>query len=317
MKFSNVLITGCGGDIAQSIAKIIKDTAIAKKLIGCDISNEHAGELYFDICEKIPRANDPSYFDSIKTLISKHNIDLIIPISEAEIAQFIKNNYQDEILNTPVVLAPSHVIEIGLDKLNTIKFLKNNKLDYPWTTEVSGSKQPPIPCILKQRIGQGSKGLMIIDAPVFIKYYQNKRPNDLWQELLLPHDEEYTCGLYRSHAKEIRTICIKRKLQGGLTGSGIVCNNDHINNYLNKIADCLNLQGSINVQLRLTSRGPVAFEFNPRFSSTVYFRHLLGFKDLIWSLQEKLHIPLDKYSPPKEGTKIFRGAKEFIIENNL
>ena len=46
----------------------------------------------------------------------------------------------------------------------------------------------------------------------------------------------------------------------------------------------LHFKGSLNVQFRLTDRGCVAFEINPRFSSTVYFRHCFGFKDVLWTL---------------------------------
>ena len=86
--------------------------------------------------------------------------------------------------------------------------------------------------------------------------------------------------------------------------------------YLDKIGVSLNLQGSINVQLRHTERGPVAFEINPRFSSTVVFRHLLGFQDLIWSLAELKNIPLTPYEEVKGGTRIYRGVHEYIVENN-
>jgi hypothetical protein len=46
----------------------------------------------------------------------------------------------------------------------------------------------------------------------------------------------------------------------------------------------MDFKGSLNVQFRQTERGCVPFEINPRFSSTVYFRSLFGFKDVRWSL---------------------------------
>lgn len=53
-----------------------------------------------------------------------------------------------------------------------------------------------------------------------------------------------------------------------------------------RIAEGLNLHGSMNVQLRLTDKGPRVFEINPRFSSTVLMRHRLGFSDVIWAIEE-------------------------------
>ena len=52
------------------------------------------------------------------------------------------------------------------------------------------------------------------------------------------------------------------------------------------IAKGLNLQGSMNVQMRLTEKGPRVFEINPRFSSTVLMRHRLGFSDVLWAIDE-------------------------------
>ena len=42
----------------------------------------------------------------------------------------------------------------------------------------------------------------------------------------------------------------------------------------------------MNVQLRLTDRGPRVFEINPRFSSTVLMRHRMGFTDVLWAIEE-------------------------------
>ena len=48
----------------------------------------------------------------------------------------------------------------------------------------------------------------------------------------------------------------------------------------------LNLNGSINIQLRLTKNGPRVFEINPRFSSTALMRHRIGFSDVLWAIDE-------------------------------
>ena len=313
--FNSVFVTGCGGDIGQGICRILKMSNTAKKVFGCDIHEDHIGALLFDFCEHIIGADDKNYFPALRKILRKHNIDLIIPTSEAEIANFIKHGYHKSFENTPVLMANSNSIRIGLDKMETVNFLKTHGLAYPWTevAEVNGPQE--IPCVLKMRSGQGSKNFVKVMDKKLIPYYKETRPLDLWQELLLPEDEEYTCGLYRSNNGDIRTIIIKRKLIGGLTGSGITVHNDSISRYLEKIAVALDLHGSINVQLRYTERGPVAFEINPRFSSTVVFRHLLGFQDLAWSLSELKNIPLEPYQEVKKDIKIYRGVHEYIVEN--
>jgi len=74
----------------------------------------------------------------------------------------------------------------------------------------------------------------------------------------------------------------------------------------------LNLIGSINVQLRMNDNLPKIFEINPRFSSTVLFRHLFGFKDLEWSIKDLFGEKLDAYIPPKVGSKFYKGFNEYV-----
>jgi carbamoyl-phosphate synthase large subunit len=85
---------------------------------------------------------------------------------------------------------------------------------------------------------------------------------------------------------------------------------------LNRLAEILDLQGSINPQLRLTERGPVIFEIYPRFSGTVMFRHLLGFKDFIRSVNEIAGKTIEDYIPPQVGTRFYRASQEVILQGN-
>ena len=54
-----------------------------------------------------------------------------------------------------------------------------------------------------------------------------------------------------------------------------------------------------------TKKGPMIFEINPRFSSTVYMRHKLGFTDVIWSLKEFYDEPV-KLTCAKIGSVCIR-----------
>ncbi len=312
MTTQNILVTGCDGDIGLSLGRILKTSNICKSVIGCDIHDNHLGSLTFDKCDILPRVDSPKYFSDLKKVLRKYSVDLVIPASEPELRHFFKKNFFNYIGKIPVLTANKKALTIGLDKLKTAEFLKSIKLPYPWTKIVGKSIPLNYPCLIKSRYGAGSKNINMVDSN-FFSYYQKKRPDDIWQEYLTPEDEEYTCGIYRTKSKEIRTIIFKRKLQGGHTVSGITVENKKITGVLSKLAQSLNLRGSINAQLRLTKKGPVIFEINPRFSSTVVFRHLLGFQDLIWSIKEKFGQKLEPYKEPRAGIKFYRGSKEYIF----
>ena len=69
----------------------------------------------------------------------------------------------------------------------------------------------------------------------------------------------------------------------------------------------------MNIQLRMTEQGPMLFEINPRLSSTLVFRDMLGFSDLQWWIYSQLDQEIPKYHKPKAGTLFYRGIAEYII----
>jgi len=94
----------------------------------------------------------------------------------------------------------------------------------------------------------------------------------------------------------VRTLIMLRELVDGTTSNITVVNNEKINDVLIHVANEMNLQGALNVQLRLTESGPQIFEINPRFSGTLVMRHLLGFKDLYWYVEYMINkTPLPTY----------------------
>jgi len=315
MSFGNIIVTGCGGDIGISIGRILKISNVSNRVIGCDSNEEHGGSVFFDVFEIVERADSKFYIESLLNICKKYSVDLIIPTSEPELRFFFNKDILDSLDGIPILIVNRKALTIGFDKVLTSDFLKSSSLSYPWTILVSKGMPKEFPCIIKGRYGAGSREIVLVEEEV-VDYYSTKRPDDLWQEYLSPDDQEYTCGLYRSKTGEIRTIILRRRLNGSFTVYGEVRENMEIEVMLKRLAEMLGLQGSINPQLRLTERGPVIFEINPRFSSTVMFRHLLGFKDLIWSINEIAGKAIEDYIPPQFGTKFYRASQEVILEGN-
>lgn len=285
-----ILITGIGGDIAQSIAKIIRNSDLTAKIIGADANRNVPWQYFVEDFNQIPLAQDISFLKVLQDIIRARAIDLVIPLIEPEIR--VLDNHITEISRIPAqfIMAPHQAIRIFLDKLETMNFLRKNRIRVPWTTLVE-NEPLSYPCILKHRFGSGSTGLTIIENARDLEYFRQKRPGWILQELLLPEDQEYTCGLYSETYDEIMVIVLKRILRGDVTGAAQVVLDNEIARLCQRIGRLVNLYGSINIQLRRTAEGPIIFEINPRFSSTAIFRDYLGFKDVLWSIQDILDIP--------------------------
>jgi carbamoyl-phosphate synthase large subunit len=311
--YRTMLITGCGGDIGFALGGIAREAGLADRIIGCDLHADHPGTLIFDACETLPPADAPDYFDRLRAVVDKHNVDVVVPMSEAEIERFAAAGFLQNIFSCDVIAANALAIRTGLDKLNTYQMLRQSGLPAPWT-EIVGEGQPKsFPCIVKPRRGQGGKGIIRVQADMAQTIAQTRK-GDLWQELILPDDAEFTCGLYRAAAgSPVRTIIFSRQLQGGITRTAQVVEDERIDALLRRIADAVELVGAINVQLRVNTEGPKVFEINPRFSSTVGFRDLLGYRDFIWSVMARKGLEIADYQPPAVGTKIYRGASLFVL----
>jgi len=312
MKYK-ILVTGCGGDIGQSIGKILNESPDVEALYGCDISDENAGIFIFKNFMLGPSCKAENYLDQLKKKVQDNNINLLIPIAEPELRFYAENGINDTLAGAKLVIASAKALEIGFDKLKTANFLQLNGLPFPITKPVSEIIMPDnFPVILKSRTGSGSAKVFVVNDADEFNFLKKKHPEFIVQEFLQGENGEYTCGLFRSSAGEIRTIILKRKLTGGFSGYGEVIENDEINNLLLEIAKKIDLTGSINVQLRLTPKGPVVFEINPRFSSTVLFRHMFGFTDVLWSIEDKAGVPLSAYTAKPAGRKFYKGFNEYI-----
>ncbi|NNE32366.1 MAG: ATP-grasp domain-containing protein [Winogradskyella sp.] len=310
----NILVTGCGGDIGQSIGKILNSHKDFNKIIGCDISDKNPSQfIYEDFFVSLP-CSHPDYIKYIESVVESKKIDIVIPIAEPELRFFARINHLDKIGDAKLLTANLKALQIGFDKLETSNFLKKNNLPFPKTEVLADSNKPiEYPVLIKSRTGSGSSSIFIAQDQHDYDYLKTKYPDFIVQEALPSEGGEFTCGLFRDQHGEIRTIILKRELQGGYSGYGEVIINSEIEQLLIDIAKHLDLIGSINVQLRLSKRGPVVFEINPRFSSTVLFRHMFGFEDLVWTLQTLTDKPIDNYNKVTKGRKFYKGFEEYII----
>jgi carbamoyl-phosphate synthase large subunit len=309
----NILVTGCGGDIGQSIGKILKSNPeLFPSVIGADLHNEHAGRFIFDACFTLPRCDAVEYQAAVTLLIQEHEIDIVIPISEPELRNIEKHNYQEDFFGKTVIMANWQSLRVGFDKKLTADFLAQHRLPFPDTQLISAYNKSTFPVLIKSRDGSGSKSIHLVKNHDEMDLFKKIYPAFIAQEYLPNDGGEYTCGLFRSKSGEIRDIIFKRKLMGGFSGYGTREEHPAISQLLHQLANLLDLRGSINVQLRLVNGTPVIFEINPRFSSTVLFRHLMGYEDVLWSIQDKLGLPIDAYQINHSISNFYKGFSEYV-----
>lgn len=315
-------ITGVGNPLGQNILKALQMSQLPLSLYLLDANPFSAGFFGEGKSVLCPRADAPGYTDELIEFLKRESIDIVFFGTEAEPAQLrtLKSKVEAE-TGAILMLNDAEVLNVADDKYNTAMALANAGLDHPASAIADDDKaleklidQVGFPLIVKPRKGSASRGLARVDGRDQLAKYLD--PKNVVQECLLPDHEEYTVGLYRARGGDVvATTVIRRDLDFGLTYRGVLVANEEIANYAKRVAGALNAVGSCNVQLRLTDRGPVCFEVNPRFSSTTPIRAYFGVNEPELAIRE--YVMKEKLTPveARKGA-VLRTWQEIYLEED-
>jgi len=304
------LITGAHGDIARSISRIIKENYKNSSIEGTDINSEGLGEYYYKKIHKVASPTSKKYYHQIKKLLKKYNI--IIPTTENEIKFFSKN--KKKFKKKIILINSKFIIDTFSSKIKTFQYLKKNRFGVPnFCTKLNDIKKFEKPFFIKLDTGHGNKNYDFINSSKKFKNL-NKLNKKKWiaQEFLNNNYKEYTCAIVK--LKNFKNVIIlNRKLDKGYTYYAEIVHNMYLKNLLLELADKIDLNGSINVQLKINNKRHAIFEINPRLSSTVMMRHKMGFKDCVWWINYSLKKQIPKFRLIPKKAKMIKFFDEKFV----
>jgi carbamoyl-phosphate synthase large subunit len=311
---TKILVTAIGGDIAQGAATVLRQAFPDWTILGCDSGDRHGGSLYADALFRAPNASDPQYTAWLSELVSRERIDLCLPMSEAELLRLAETDP-----DTPVRLlwAGQRAIRVGTDKLATSRFIRQLGLPGPWTIASADAEgAPAFPCIFKLRRGSGSKAVFLCSDAQDAMLLRDRFPDSVLQEFLPEADQEVTCAVFRDSSGKVATLQLLRQLVGGMTSWAEVISDPAVDDQCAAIATNLDVVGAINIQLRIGPKGPRIFEINPRLSSTLLMRHIAGFSDLVWMVENMMGKDVTP-KLPEPGTVLVRTYGAALIQKKV
>ena len=300
-----ILITGAHGDIACSIGRIIKSEFSKFEIFGVDTQRNGPGDYLFKKIFNIPCVYNEYYLKVIKRIYKR--FDLIIPCTEPEINYITKKRLYEIF---PILINKPEIILKFNSKIKTLKFLQSH---FKILSSKFFFKKKDIffPFFLKKNIGYGNKGYLLIKNSNQLKKKINK--NWIGQEYLNGKNNEYTCSIIRLKNFE-KVIILNRKLhKAGYTYFAKVVVNKTLENILINFSRKINLNGCINIQLKIIKNQFKVFDINTRLSSTVMMKNIIGFKDCVWWIKDFLRIKFSTNVKIKKNISIIKDFEERII----
>jgi len=294
-----VLVTGAGGTLAVSIFKSFRQSALAPRIVATDAKPRSVGLFRADAAYVLPAVvpDERPYLDRLREICLVERVDLVCFGSDVELRRVAP--HADEVFRATgarlIVNRPA-AVDTFLDKWLTACALRENDLPVPDTVLASDGAAVPaflaqhsFPLVVKPRHGSGSKNLFVVHGQDELEAACRWTPEPVLQEYLLPDDEEYTVGIYRSPRRGyVGQIVLRRSLGGGLTYKAEVVRDEAIEATCRRLVDAFDLWGPVNVQLRKTAQGVRVFEINPRFSGSGPMRAYFGFNEAELCLRDLL-----------------------------
>lgn len=277
-----VLVTGIGGNVGQGILRNLRSSAISLNIIGVNVEQLTSANYLCDNVYEVPYAYSDNYIETIKTICSRENVELIIPSTDYEVYYLSKNIDQ---FSCKVVANPSDTNEIFVDKFKTYQSFSNTGIPFAKAFEVDQYDFTFDSFIAKPKKGRGSRGILINPESI-----ENLGDEYMIQEMHV--GQEYTTAFYVDKSNSLFSlITMSRKLVNGTTTFCTVEKDKDqlIEPVIQQIITKFKVVGSCNIQYIIDKNNNVhPFEINGRISGTNSIRSNFGFKDVVWTIEEHL-----------------------------
>lgn len=318
-----VVVTGVGAIIGQGIVKSLRRSGYHIRIVGIDRSDRSPGPFFVDVFEKKPDVDEgsPAYLEYWASLIKTHNIQLILPGLEVDVAfcnlhrEFLTRNNAIPAINSP------RLIEQTSNKWLFGQAL--SRMGYPaipsarpatWTEAMQELGAPPL--LLKPLQGNGSRGIVLLHDNLDFEYWRNKVDFDwMLQRIVGTPEEEYTAGVFGLGGGDmIGPLIFRRRLSaaGNTLEAEVVPEHPLLEAAISRLVTHFQPVGPTNFQFRVDREHAYLLEINPRFSSSNSLRTAFGFNEAAMSIDFYFFQRTPAMPSPTRGVA-WRYSEDFVI----
>jgi len=304
-----ILVTSAGGPAAVGVIKSLQDfdSQGEHHITATDITKDSAGFHMADMGYVVPKSTDEEFISTIREIVEKEKIDILLPTGNLEIDQF--ESLSDI---TKVFMSESKTIKLCNDKWDFYNKVKND-FDVPKTWQTSSDKKWWRGFARPRYELGGSRGVSYCETIFEHMVTQESGVEYIYSDYL--PGQEYTIDVLCDMKKPIIAVVRKRlQTKAGISTQGEVIRDKYIEKECMRMCEFLNLKGPVCIQMKEDYDGvPKFVEVNPRFGGGTYFTTLAGVnfvKEIINILNKKHNYSLD--SKPKP-IKVIRYFNEVVV----
>lgn len=311
---AQVLVTGVGGGVGQSIVKSLQATPYS--VVAVDSDPLAAGLYGAQRGYTVPMAAESGpYVSRLIEIATRERCALLFPGLDAELPVLAANAERLLDAGVRVVVSAAEVVDIADDKLATARFLEARGFPAPHTVPLSECRglEPHGALVLKpRRGGTRSRGVFVVRTPTELEHCRGLVNSENYAAQELIEGDEYTCGSVTLDGRCHGTIVMRRILRDGDTYKAFVVTDERLHAHVKAVAEALGPVGPCNVQLRVRGGTPYVFEINARCSGTTHARALAGFNEPLMTADYLLAGRLPAYAI-REIT-VLRYWQELVVE---
>ncbi len=280
----------------QSFAHAMEELGVKGKLIATDITPASPAYQKADVGVLVPPARRVEYLPTLKDIVRKHHIGLIIPVTDLDLRSLARHREDFTELGCTVMIGSEATITLCRDKAQTNALIGKAGLATIRTITLAEFLQKPFyPCFVKPISGSASIGSAIIRSDK-----QLRADIGTYGELMIVQEyvpgQEYTVDVYRSRDGQVRSVVPRQRLlvRSGEVEKGVTVKDAELIRTATLLGQKLgDIWGVFCCQCRRSGNGPVRyFEINPRFGGGAPLAIAAGANLPLYLLQEVLGLPI-------------------------
>lgn len=289
---ARIAVTGAGSLFGQGILKSLRCSDFHLNILGLDYFSDAFGFRYCDHRQVLPdlladTVSDDTWFDALKSAVMSHGSRVLFVGADFEVLRLAhaRASFENE-TGCRVIVVSEALARDCKDKLRTAVRLAEAGLAAPVSSSAgigfeAAADLLSVPFVIKPRDGARGRGVRVVHTNLEFEAALERGREYIVQQYLPDASAEYSCGVlaFPDRIDAVTPLC--RELRDGNTWSAVARPRGDstaraVEDYCRSIATALGADGPLNVQCRIHGGVPIAFEINPRFSGTTFFRTLLG-----------------------------------------